>query len=218
MIPIYMDISGYKVLVLGGGYEATKKVGRLIRHGADITVYSLDFSDRLIELADKGIIRIIKGDVRDFDVVSQLILQCDLIVYTVPGYRDVESWVVNMCKKYRKIHIISTNAEITQAALPVEMTLYGLRITVFSGGKSTLVAMKTLDLIKECLRGRNDIEILLEAMYFLKVYMKSKQIPYKSRMRIYREIFRDKRLLQYVERGDLEGAKKYVRNYVDSTR
>jgi len=218
MIPIYLDISYYNVLVLGGGYEATKKVSRLIKHGASITVYSLEFSDELKRLAENGTISIIKGDVRDLEEVEKLIRESDLIVYTVPGLDDVESWVARTCRKYRKIHIISTNASITQAALPVEMLLHGLRFTVFSGGKSTLVALKTLDMIRECLRGRNDIEILLEAMYFLKLYMKNKQIPYKVRMRVYREIFRDEGLLQYVERGDLEGAKEYIRIYVDSIR
>jgi len=218
-LPIYIDISRFNVLVLGGGYEATKKVSRILRHGPKgIIVYSLDFTDDLKGLSIDNSVSLVEGDVRDFDRVSSLIEWADLIIYTVPGLDDVERWMVDKCIEKRKLYIISTNASITQAALPVEMEVHGLRITAFSGGKSTLVALKVLDLIKGCLEGRNDIEYLLEAMYFLKLYMKNKGIPYKVRMRLYRELFRDRELLQYVDRGDLEGAKEYIKNYVDSRR
>ncbi len=216
MMPIYIDISDYNVLVLGGGSEATKKVSRLIKHRANITVYSLEFSGELKQLAESGFIKILEGDIRNMDVVEKLIRESDLIIYTIPGLDNVEKWIVNTCKKYRKIHIISTNALITQAALPVEISLHGLRFTVFSGGKSTLVALKALDMIKDCLGGREDIGVLLEAMYFLKLYMKGKGIPYKIRMRLYRELFKDKGLEEYISKRELEGAKEYIKKYIDS--
>ena len=216
MIPIYLDISNYNILILGGGDEATKKVSRLIKYKANITVYSLEFSDELRRLAKNGSIKILEGDIRDIDIVERLIRESDLIIYTIPGLDDMEKWIVNTCREYRKIHIISTNALITQAALPVETNLHGLRFTVFSGGKSTLAALKALDMIKDCLSDRDDIQVLLEAMYFLKLYMKGNGVPYKIRMRLYRELFRDKGLEEYISRRDLEGAKKYIKKYIDA--
>ncbi len=217
MLPIYLDITGFNVLVLGGGYEATKKVGRLLRHGAGkIVVYSLDFSDELRRLAGEGLVELVEGDVRDLDRVARLIDWADLIIYTVPGLEDVERWVVDRCRRGRKLHIMSTNASITQAALPVEVELHGLRFTVFSGGKSTLVALKALEMIRECLGDRRELALLLEAMYYLKVYMKERGVPYKVRMMLYRELFRDEALNNYILSGDLDAAKRYIKRYVDS--
>lgn len=215
MLPIYIDISDYNVLVLGGGYEATKKTSRLIKYGPHIQIYSLDFSEELKRLALSGRVKLIEGDVRDYKRLEALIKDSDLIIYTVPGLDDVEAWVCSICRKYKKIHIISTNAKITQAALPVEMELHDLHITVFSGGKSTLVSMKTLDLIRECLVDKDYLGILLEAMYFLKIYMKERGVSYKTRMRLYREMFNDINLIRYVMKGDLKGAKQYIKKRVD---
>jgi precorrin-2 dehydrogenase/sirohydrochlorin ferrochelatase len=215
-LPIYIDVEGYKVLILGGGYEATKKARRLLEYGADITIYSLEFTSELGEMADQGLIKIIYGDVRDLDVVEKLILGSDIVIYTVPNQDDIEDWVCRICKEHRKLYIISTNASVTQAALPVEMELHGLRFTVFSDGKSTLVALRALDLVRECLEDRKDLEVLLEAMYYLKVYMKERGVPYKVRMKLYRDMIRDERLLRYVRMGDVEKALSYIRDVVDN--
>ncbi len=212
---MYVDITGFKVLILGGGYEATKKAKRFIKYGPLITVYSLEFTDELIQMANNKSINLIKGDVREIDRVEELIIQSDLIIYTVPNLNDIEKRIKDICVKHKKLHILSTNAALTQVAMPVETELHGLKFTVYSAGKSTLVAILALREIEKCLKPKKYLSTLLEAMYHLKTYMKERGVPYKTRMKMYRELIEDKELMRLALDGNVDEAIKYVRMRVD---
>lgn len=199
-----------RILVLGGGYEATKKVRRLLKYGPEITVYSLDFTQDLARLGMDNEVRLIKGDVRDLDRVRDLIARHDIIIYTVPSLPDIELKVRDICSGLRKIYIIATNSELTQSALPVEGEVHGLRITVFSDGKSTITSIIALKEVIEYLRAKKYLSTLLGAMHYLKRRMKACNIPYRVRMRKYREMVRDERFMDYVYRGDMDSARKYI--------
>ena len=215
-IPMYIDITDYRILVLGGGYEATKKVKRFIKYGPEILVYSLDFSEELKQLEKEGSIKLIQGDVREIDRIEKLVRNSDIVIYTVPSQDVIEKKVKEMCKKNRKLHIISTNAQITQVAMPVETEIHGLRFTAYSAGKSTLVALLALEEIKKCLTDKGYLAVLLEAMHHLKTYMKKREIPYRIRMEMYRRLIKDENLMKYVYDEDLEKAISYVEKKVDS--
>jgi precorrin-2 dehydrogenase/sirohydrochlorin ferrochelatase len=214
-IPMYIDITGYKILILGGGYEATKKAKRFMRYGPEILVYSLDFSKELKQLEKEGDIKLVYGDVREIDRVEELIKDTDIVIYAVPSQDEIEKKVKEICKKNRKLHIISTNAQITQIAMPIETEMHGLRFTAYSAGKSTLVAILALDEVKKCLAVKGYLATLLEAMHHLKIYMKERRVPYHIRMKMYRHIVKDKDLMKYACKGDLEEAISYVRKKVD---
>ncbi len=215
-IPMYIDITGYKVLVLGGGYEATKKVRRFIRYRPIITVYSLEFSDELVRMSNEENVSLVKGDVRDIDKLERLITENDIVIYTVPGLEEVEKKVREICVKHRKLHILSTNAQLTQVAMPVEIEIHGLKFTAYSAGRSTLVALLALDEIEKCLKPKRYLSILLEAMSYLKTYMKKRGIPYKTRMRMYRELINDERLWKLATEEKLDEAISYVKKKVDT--
>lgn len=214
-IPIYIDISGFHILVLGGGEEATKKVRRYAVYTDNITVYSMEFREELIELSREHGVKLIRGDVRDWSSVDELIKESDLIIYTIPGIDTAEAWVKDRCEEYRKLYILSTNAAETMAAMPHETEIHGLRITAFSDGKSSLVSMEVLDIIREFLSEKAYLETLTEAMYYLKRHMRSKGVDYKTRMMIYRRIFRDPIFRSYVHNNDSSGAKNYIEGYVE---
>ncbi len=214
-IPMFVDVSGMNVLVLGGGEEAVKKTKRFLKYGARVTIYSLEFDEELSKLARQGAVRLIRGDVRDREALERLILENDLVIYTVPDLPEAEDWVIDVCRKGRKLYIISTDARKTQIAMPVETTGAGLRIAVTSEGRSTLVAKLVAEEISRYLEGRNDLELLLDVMTFLKEYMKKNKVHYKVRMEIYRKLFADERLRELVNRLDREGAIAYITDYVN---
>jgi|Deesub1362B_J571_1020462.scaffolds.fasta_scaffold00005_383 siroheme synthase (precorrin-2 oxidase/ferrochelatase) len=213
-IPIYIDISKFNILILGGGREAAKKTKRYLKYTQSIIIYSLEFDRELLDLAEKNSIRLIRGDARDLSAIDPLIKKSDLIVYTIPGLDDLERWVKRKCEEYRKIYILSTNADETMAAMPPEIEVHGLRFTAFSNGKSTLVSLEALGIIEDCLKDKKYIATLLEAMHYLKTYMKKHGVHYKLRMKIYRSIFRQPEFRGYVYQGNLEGAINYIDSFV----
>lgn len=214
-IPMFMDVSEMNVLVLGGGNEAVKKTKKFLKYGARMTIYSLEFDEELLKLAKEGSVELVKGDVRDRQVIERLIGENDIVIYTVPDLPEVEDWVIDICKKGHKLYIISTDAKKTQIAMPVETVGAGLRIAVTSEGRSTLVAKLVAEEISRYLKGRNDLELLLDVMTFLKEYMKKNKVHYKVRMEIYRELFTDEKLRELVNRLDRDGAIAYIVDYVN---
>lgn len=61
MLPLYLDVSGKRIIVFGGGSVAERKICQILETCGDITegelnveVYSLDFSSRMKELCEKG--------------------------------------------------------------------------------------------------------------------------------------------------------------------
>jgi precorrin-2 dehydrogenase/sirohydrochlorin ferrochelatase len=214
-IPMFVDIDGMNVLVLGGGDEAVKKTKRFLKYGARMTIYSLEFDDELLRLSKEGAVRLVKGDVRDRQTLERIIQANDMVIYTVPDMPEAEDWVIDVCRKGRKLYIIATDAKKTQIAMPVETVGAGLRIAVTSEGRSTLVAKLVAEEINSYLKGRKDLELFLDVMTFLKEYMKENKVHYKSRMELYRKLFADKKLRELVSRLDRQKALAYIVDVVD---
>lgn len=55
--PLFVDIGGWRTLVVGGGKIAARRVRTLLEFGADITVVALDFVPELLQIKDDGRIR-----------------------------------------------------------------------------------------------------------------------------------------------------------------
>ncbi len=215
-IPMYVEASMLKVLVLGGGGEAEKKTRRFLEHGSKLTVYSLKFTEWLKDAGERGLIRIIEGDVKDEKNLLNLIREHDLVIYTIPELPRIEKLVHDRCIHERKLFILTTNADETMVAMPVEVHVDGLRVAVTSEGKSTLVAKWVADQIRESLDGRRDIEMMLEAMWYAKRLMKEVGLDYRTRMPLYHRLFSDGDLWKAVEAGDLDGAKLVIEKVVHS--
>ncbi len=68
--PIFLNISGKKCVVVGGGQVALRKVRTLLEYGASVEVISLDLCSELSQLAEDGQIRVFRrhyqlGDLQD---------------------------------------------------------------------------------------------------------------------------------------------------------
>ncbi|MBI5419801.1 MAG: uroporphyrinogen-III C-methyltransferase [Deltaproteobacteria bacterium] len=62
--PIFFDLRGAKVLVVGAGMVAARKVAALLAHGADVTVVAKEFSAPVRRLVEAGSVRGIEGPFR----------------------------------------------------------------------------------------------------------------------------------------------------------
>lgn len=72
--PMFLDMSGLKVLVIGGGDIAKEKIEKLLDFTTDITIISVDLKEEVETLARTN--RLIlhkrayqKGDIREYDIV-----------------------------------------------------------------------------------------------------------------------------------------------------
>jgi len=56
--PIFLDLDGQRVVVVGGGAVAERKIEPLIESGARVVVVSPDITDRIAALAERGLIEV----------------------------------------------------------------------------------------------------------------------------------------------------------------
>src|SRR3989338_2032224 len=72
--PIFLDLSGKRCVVVGGGRIAERKCSTLIKTGARITVISPNITKRLTGYREKGLIRHIPRQYRIGDIKSAFIV------------------------------------------------------------------------------------------------------------------------------------------------
>ena len=208
-IPMFIEMNGFRVLVVGGGEEGTKKARRFSEHGAEVRVMSMDFTDQLLEMERSGRVKLIRGDACDRNLLEKLIEESDLVVYTIGDRPDIERAVEEIAKRKRKLLNLATDADRTQVVMPIEERAGDIRIAVTSEGKSTLVVKEAAERVASFLREQRDIMAMLEVMGHLKKYMKERKIPFDRRMEVYRSAFRDEKLRE-LALTDINRAIKYA--------
>src|SRR3990172_4446071 len=72
--PIFLDLSGKRCVVVGGGRVAERKCSTLIKTGARITVISPNITKRLAGYREKGLIRHIPRGYRSGDIKTDFIV------------------------------------------------------------------------------------------------------------------------------------------------
>jgi len=66
--PLCLDLSGHRVVVVGGGMVAQRKVETLLRYGADVCVVAPETTPALCALADEGAIAWVRRVYREGDL------------------------------------------------------------------------------------------------------------------------------------------------------
>lgn len=214
-LPLFVEMSGRKVLVIGGGDEGTKKTKRFLNNGANVKVLSLEFSGELKRLAKEGRIEIIEGDASNLHLLEPLIKESDFVVSSLADAKELDTMILNIANKYRKFVNLAGDAERTQIVMPIEARVNGLRIAITSEGMSTLTVMEAMQRVVKFLEQQHDIYDLLKVMNHLKYYMRSKGIPAKARIPIYRYVFKENRFRELIAKGDIEGATRFAESIVN---
>lgn len=68
--PVFLDLSGKRCVIIGGGRVAERKCSTLIKTGAKVVVISPEITRRLTKYKEKGLIRHIQRGYRSGDIRS----------------------------------------------------------------------------------------------------------------------------------------------------
>jgi len=211
-IPLYIEFSGKKVAVIGGGGVGTLRAKKFVEVGDDVTVFSKEFSDELRMMFERGEVKLVEASAEELDFES-IARNFDLIVVAI-GSKEFNDKIIEVASKYRAMVNLANDAVKTEVVVPFEGGKEGIRFAVTTEGKSGVVARKVRDLFQEALEGREDLITFLEAMDYLKSYMKSNNVPVELRMRLYPIVSKDETFLELVNAGRVEEAKKLVERIV----
>ncbi len=134
--PMFLNISGKRCVVVGGGRVARRKVRALLEHGASIDVISPDLCPELTELAEKGQIRASHRHYQPGD------LRQAFIAIAATDSNDVNQQVVKEARSQGILVNAADDAENSDFIVPSYTHREGIAIAVSTAGRSPALARK----------------------------------------------------------------------------
>ncbi|WP_338599781.1 bifunctional precorrin-2 dehydrogenase/sirohydrochlorin ferrochelatase [Sulfolobus tengchongensis] len=196
--PIFIDLSHFRVLIIGGGKIGTKRALTFKKYGADVTVLSLEFSQDLLN----SDINLIKEDASKIDIKA--IENYDIILTCTNNY-ELNSKICDLAKMLKKLCNNPTNPENSNFIVPIFYSDEDFEIAVTTRGKSSILAKevlsKSIDVAK-----KSDIKNLLNAMYNVKILLKKRISDPSLRYSLYHKIYNDHIFKRYAMDGFIDKA------------
>ncbi|MBS1790659.1 MAG: bifunctional precorrin-2 dehydrogenase/sirohydrochlorin ferrochelatase [Acidobacteria bacterium] len=134
--PVYLDLKGRAVLVVGGGLIAEGKAIQLVEAGAQVRVVSPDLTPRLAALAERGQIeyRQDKFEIGDLKNVS--------LVISATNDQATNEKVARLAAKLGLLHNVVDQPALCSFITPALITRGDIQISVSTGGGSPSVAQR----------------------------------------------------------------------------
>jgi precorrin-2 dehydrogenase/sirohydrochlorin ferrochelatase len=134
--PMFLNISGKKCVVVGGGQVARRKVRALLEHGASVEVVSPDPCPELIELEKSRSIRILHRQYQPGD------LQKALIAIAATDNSDINQQVVKEARGKAVLVNAADDLENSDFIVPSYVRRGDITIAVSTAGRSPALARK----------------------------------------------------------------------------
>lgn len=137
--PVMMNLVGKRVLVVGGGRVATRKVRGLLESGAAVTVVSPELDPELEELAGSGQVEWIQSR---FDESAMDIYPDTLLVFGTTDNREVNVRIHKAAMERKIPCNIADVPDLCTFIVPAVITQGDLMIAVSTGGASPALARR----------------------------------------------------------------------------
>ena len=134
--PVFLNISGRKCVVVGGGQVALRKVKVLLEHGADVKVISPDLCPELVQLAGSGEIRVLAKEYQPGDLEKAFVA----IAATDDG--EINQRVVTEARKGAVLVNVVDDAGNSDFIVPSYLRRGEVTVAVSTSGRSPALARK----------------------------------------------------------------------------
>jgi siroheme synthase-like protein len=134
--PIYLDLRGRDVLVVGGGAIAEGKAMQLVEAGARVTVVSPELTETLLAAAGRGELTHLNGSFIE-ENLNGLVL-----VVSATNDREVNEQVANAARKRGLLCNVVDQPDLCNFITPALVTRGELQISVSTGGGSPTLTQR----------------------------------------------------------------------------
>ena len=147
-LPIFLQLRGRPVLVVGGGRVAARKVDLLRRTGARITIVAPDILDELRELAVKGELQLIETSFNPSHVTDAA------AVVAATGIAEVNAAVSAAAREQRIPVNVVDDPAVSTFIFPAIVDRSPILIAISSGGKAPVLARRIREQMEALLPAR----------------------------------------------------------------
>lgn len=174
--PLFLNLKGRPVVVIGGGAVAERKIASLLKAGASIAVISPLLTPRLARWEAEERIIVHRRPYRRGDLGRAV------LVFATTDHPAVNEAVAREGRQKRIPFNLADRADSDGFIVPAVFSKGGMTIAVSSGGKSPVLTKQIRDYLEERLtsKERRWIEILSQ----IKRALIRKELPSKRRRKI----------------------------------
>ena len=197
---LYFKTSNLNVFILGTGEVATRRANKFLDHGANVKLAGNDLSK---DLEDKGAV------LCSTDEVDELVSWSDLVV-VASGDNELSEHVSNIAQDK-----LINRADFPQKGdiiVPTSFNIGEIEISIFTNGKSPLMARQLRKKIQSVITEEDILEIELQD--YARSILKEVISDQKQRRKYLYEIFENKQINEYVKDSKIDEAKLYIDNLI----
>jgi siroheme synthase-like protein len=210
LYPLFVDLEGRRVVVVGGGRVAARKIGRLLECGAAVRVVAPQIDPSIVELAGTG------RDAGALELLGRPFEPSDLdgavLVVAATDDARVNARVAEICEQQSIWVNVADDSAPSSVIVPAVATLGAARVAISTGGDSPAVARAIRELL--------EAELAAPVAEFLRIVatirsIAREAIPEEDRRRAVALRLVDGPLLVQLRQGARSDAARTVRRIAD---
>ena len=197
---LYLKTSGLKVFILGTGEVATRRANKFLDHGAIVRLAGNSISD---DIKSKG------AELYSTDDVDDLIDWADLVV-VASADKDLSNYVSEMSEdKLLNRADFPYDGDII---VPTSFNISDIEISIFTNGKSPLMARQLRKKIQSIITEEDILEIELQD--YSRSLLKEIIPDQKERRKYLYEIFEDENIHELIKNREIDKAKAVINELI----
>ncbi|MGH1568990.1 MAG: precorrin-2 dehydrogenase/sirohydrochlorin ferrochelatase family protein [Nitrosopumilus sp.] len=203
-----LNLQDKKIIIVGGGNEAQKRINSIIKQNCSITVISETVNSQINKWSKTKKIKLKKQKISDTKFLSEF--KPDLVI-TTTNDKKINQKIVNDAKKKKILAYSSDNPENSDFSNPAIIDFEKtIQIAIFTGGKSPAMSKKIKDKSEKVLKKI----ITKEDIAQIKIQKMAREIAKESiptqgeRRKCLRNIIIDNEIDQLIKDGQVKKAEK----------
>ncbi|MBT7473180.1 MAG: bifunctional precorrin-2 dehydrogenase/sirohydrochlorin ferrochelatase [Nitrosopumilus sp.] len=205
---INLNLENKKIIVIGGGSEAEKRIKSLLNEKCEITVISDSISETISKLVKTKEVKLKKQKIENIKFISEL--KPSLIITTTDD-KKINQKIINYAKKKKIIAYSSDNPEDSDfsnaAIIDFEKMI---QIAIFTGGQSPVMSKKIKskaeNVLKKVISKEDIIQIKIQK---ISRKLAKEIIPTQlERKECLKSIMNDNHIDQLIKDGQIKKAEK----------
>ncbi len=207
---INLNLQGKKVLVIGGGNEAQKRITSLLKQDCKIIVISDSINKSISNLVKKKKIEFTKQKIENTNFLTT---EKPSMVITTTDDKKLNQIIVDKAKKSKIIAYSSDNPESSDFSNPAVIDFENtVQIAIFTGGKSPAMSKKIKEQVeKACKKTITKEDINQIKIQQIARNLAKNKIPTQIQRKAFlNSIMDDKVIKQLIKDGQPKKAEKHI--------
>ncbi len=200
--PLYLEMQDKNVLVVGAGEVGQRRALRFLEAGANVAMTGGQVPK---ELKEQGVIP------QPLSELPKWINWADLVV-VASGDSQLNQEVAHLAKN--KLINRADHPEEGNFIVPSSFFIKDVQFSIFTQGKSPIMARQLRKRIQALIQEEDILK--MELQHFTRQLLKEKVHDQKNRRDYLYQILNDKKINEFLDKGELEEAQAYVTSLLET--